>query len=400
MLRYYYATPALDTVVPRASLIPKTSPGTNTVFNHFFHVPDHVSMTLYADHLTEPRVLAFDAMGHTIVSSPKTGQIIALVDADHDGFAEQHVVLLDHLHQPHGVTFYTKNNKEYLYVAETEQVTRYLYDSQTLKVIGPAEFIAKLPADGKHITRTLMFGPKLRTQSLGSNLGINDTNEDRLYVSVGSSCDACEEDIFKRAAILESDAEGTYLAQFARGLRNSIFFTFHPKTHQMWATEMGRDGLGDTLPPDEINIIEFNKDYGWPQCYGNQVKDVTYTPTDAKQACSDTVPAAIDLPAHVAPMGLAFIPSGQLSAWPQDRQDNLLVAYHGSTNASKKVGYKIVRFVLDDKGRVVRAEDFISGWLQGSKVLGRPVDLKMLSDGTLLVTDDYAGVVYKITYTP
>lgn len=168
---------------------------------------------------------------------------------------------------------------------------------------------------------------------------------------------------------------------------------------------MGRDHLGDDLPPDEVNIIESGKNYGWPFCYGKQVNDVKFNPgtvtrTDIPQDCAKTIPSHIDIPAHSAPLGLAFITHGP---WPERWKNHLIVAYHGSWNRSTPTGYKLVRFALDKEGKPsknddgsVRGEDFITGWFDGKNIIGRPADVKFGSDGGLYVSDDAAGVIYKI----
>ena len=161
---------------------------------------------------------------------------------------------------------------------------------------------------------------------------------------------------------MESDPEGSYTAEFAGGLRNSVFFVFHPETREIWATEMGRDNLVDNLPPDEINIVKAAgsehkfgaRRYGWPFCYGNKVKDKKFNPDkvariDIPTDCSQTEAPVIELPAHSAPLGLTFITSDK---WPNEWKNNLLVAYHGSWNRSEPTGYKIVRFKVDKNGKV------------------------------------------------
>jgi glucose/arabinose dehydrogenase len=160
---------------------------------------------------------------------------------------------------------------------------------------------------------------------------------------------------------------------------------------------MGRDFLGDNLPPDEINILEKGKNYGWPNCYGKNIHDTVFDKnTYIRNPCMEPfeTPSLIDLPAHSAPLGLAFVPSGK--GWPKEYEGNLLVAYHGSWNRTVPTGYAIRRFVLDSKNNVVKDEDFVSGWLTEKGVLGRPADLKFASDGTLYVSDDRAGLVYRI----
>jgi len=171
--------------------------------------------------------------------------------------------------------------------------------------------------------------------------------------------------------------------------------TVHPKTGKVWATEMGRDLLGDDLPPDEINIIEQGRDYGWPFCFGRNVHDTNFDPSH-KRRCSEpeSFPSHINVPAHSAPLGLAFFPEG---VWPEEFRNDLLVAYHGSWNRSVPTGYKIVRYRLDSEGRNLGAEDFITGWLTKEGALGRPADIMALPEGrTIFISDDKAGVIYRL----
>ena len=215
-----------------------------------------------------------------------------------------------------------------------------------------------------------------------------------MLLSIGSSCDVCIETDPMRAAVYEIGFNG-HPQPFATGLRNSVFLT--QKDGQVWATEMGRDFLGDDLPPDEINIIQEGKNYGWPNCYGKNIHDTVFDKnTYIRNPCMEPfeTQSLIDLPAHSAPLGLAFVPSGK--GWPKEYEGNLLVAYHGSWNRTVPTGYAIRRFVLDGKKNVLKDEDFVSGWLTEKGVLGRPVDLKFASDGMLYVSDDRAGLVYRI----
>ena len=235
--------------------------------------------------------------------------------------------------------------------------------------------IGNLPSGADHVSRTIGF----------SLTG-------QMYVSVGSSCNACQESDSRRAAIVEYDANGTLAGVFADGLRNAVGFVFHPDTGEIWATENGRDYLGDDLPPDEINIVRAGRDYGWPYCYGKRVPDPQYNNTGR---CSATEESLHDMQAHSAPLGLRFIDSPQ---FPAEWQGDLLVAFHGSWNRSVPTGYKIVRLEVEGD-RIVGEEDFISGWLlsNGSSV-GRPVDLIFgPEDGALYISDDQAGIIYRVT---
>lgn len=413
----------------------------------FLNFPDGFDISVAANNLDGPRVILFDSKGRMLVSETKAGRVSILdpVKSQNGQIAnesfEHRRVLIGGLKSPHGLVFYkdSKTGTIYLYIAETHQVARYRYDvnaGKLLDIMGTQ--ITKLPEGGRHFTRTIAFGPNFRTSQIISGVNfVNTQVDEKLYISTGSSCDVCEESTWKRAAILESDPEGTYTAEFAGGLRNSVFFTFHPITKEIWATEMGRDNLGDNLPPDEINVVKVAgpehkfgaRRYGWPFCYGNQVKDKIFKPDgweriDISDDCTQTEPPVIEIPAHSVPLGLAFVPGqktindfaspedlrNQIAIsdvrWPKEWEGDLLVAYHGSWNRSEPIGYKVVRYDLDKNGKILSQEpvDFISGWLENKKqetrdkqqVFGRPVDLKFSPDGVLYVSDDEAGVIYRV----
>jgi glucose/arabinose dehydrogenase len=193
--------------------------------------------------------------------------------------------------------------------------------------------------------------------------------------------------------------DGTDVQEFARGLRNAVFFDWDPVTGEMWATEMGRDFLGDDLPPDEVNIVGEGLHYGWPFCYGRSVRDEMFRAGAVPETfCTNTEPAHIEIPAHSAPLGLAFVPE---EGWPEEMWLDLLIAYHGSWNRTEPTGYKIVRFELNSQSREeMGVSDFITGWIeQGEREAhGRPVDLHIFPGGVLYITDDHAGVIYRLTW--
>lgn len=374
----------------------------------FLKIPDGFKISIAAKGLDNPRVIVFDSKGRMLVSETKAGQVRVLEDKDNSGDFETEYILIKNLKSPHGLDFYADKGVTYLYIAETHQVAKYPYDINTGKLIDTTgQNIATLPDGGRHFKRTIAFGPNFRKNSIIEGVREKETlSGTKLYISVGSSCDVCVEQSWKRAAILESDPKGSFTAEFAGGLRNSVFFTFHPITKEIWATEMGRDNLGDDLPPDEINIVrvagpehQFGaRRYGWPFCYGNKVEDKMFKPdkierVDIPTDCSQTDAPAIEIPAHSAPLGLAFVLSPE---WPKEWQNNLLVAYHGSWNRSEPTGYKVVRFIVDKDGKVSKTEDFITGWYDGKNTFGRPVDLKFGPDGALYISDDTAGIIYRV----
>ncbi len=378
----------------------------------FLSISDGFKINVFADGLEGPRVIAFGLKGGMLVSETKDGRVSLLEDTDNDGKSDRKKIIIDGLNLPHGLDFYKdpKTGITYLYIAESDQVMRYVYDVNELEIINETDGqnIAVLPDGGRHFTRTIAFGPNFRKKPILEGVREKETlSNTKLYISAGSSCDVCVEQSWKRAAILESDPEGSFTAEFAGGLRNSVFFTFHPQTKEIWATDMGRDNLGDDLPPDEINIVRVAEPddkfgarrYGWPFCYGNKIKDAFFSfdgalRPDIPRDCSQTEPPIIEIPAHSAPLGLAFVSSPK---WPKEWQNNLLVAYHGSWNRSEPTGYKVVRLIVDKDGKVSKTEDFITGWLKSRKeVLGRPVDLKFGPDSALYISDDAAGIIYKV----
>jgi glucose/arabinose dehydrogenase len=359
----------------------KAAPGGDAVDPAAFplKLPPGFSIGIFARGLPGARVLALDPNGNLLVSLTSQGRVVALRDTHGDGVADAVVTVLEGLNHPHGLAFSPKE-KPRLYVAETDQVAAYDYDPERLTATNRQK-IADLPPGGRHFTRSLVFLPMPRDR--------------RLLISVGSSCNACEEKDPRRAKILAVDPDGGELTTFASGLRNSVFMAVHPLSKHVWATEMGRDYLGDDLPPDEINLILEGRDYGWPYCYGKRVHDDTFDPSGThRKYCGETIPSFIDIPAHSAPLGLAFFPA----AWPPEFRYNLLVAYHGSWNRTEPTGYKVVRYKLDNAGNPVNVEDFITGWLTPAGALGRPVDILITDDGVIYISDDKAGVVYRVVY--
>jgi glucose/arabinose dehydrogenase len=330
-------------------------------------IPDGFSMEILARDLAGARDIAKDGFGNYWVSQPSQGRVTQLEMQD-GKLVRQNAIFRD-MRGPHGLAINPANGTE-LYIAEEHRIIRaHLYSD------APIEEVAKLPGTGRHSTRSLEIG-----------------SDGRLYVSIGSTCDVCVEDNEEHGSIISMKLDGTDRKIFARGLRNSVFMTKHPSTQEIWATDMGRDRLGDHLPPEEVNIIK-EAHYGWPFCYGDRVRDQSFQPANNFD-CAITESPRATLPAHIAPLGLAFIPS----SWPADMRGDLLVAAHGSWNSSVPVGYKIFRIPFSADGRQEGpGVDFISGWHTGSSVLGRPVDV-MFDGGDLLVTDDKAGVVYRVQY--
>ncbi|MCH7605036.1 PQQ-dependent sugar dehydrogenase [Patescibacteria group bacterium] len=356
-------------------------------------LPEGFSISIFARDIGPARVMTFDPVGNLLVSVTKENKVIALPDQNRDGVADEIITVIAGLNQPHGLAFRCERGCR-LYIAETDQVAVYDYNAATLKALNKT-ILFDLPGGGNHFSRTIIF-----------------SEDGRLLTSVGSTCNVCNESDWRRAAILVSNADGSDLKVFASGLRNAVFMVLHPFIEQLWVTEMGRDLIGDDIPPDEINIVEEGKNYGWPICYGKNVVDTDFHKDDHVHIgldCTEPfeIPSHIDLQAHSAPLGLAFVP-GQ--GWPVEYRGDLLVSYHGSWNRTVPTGYKIMRFRLDEQGNYLSREDFISGWLTQSdnsflgglavteRALGRPVDILIHPDGVMYVSDDKAGVIYRIVY--
>lgn len=354
--------------------------------NSPFNLPANFSMTVFAKNLPNARVIIFDSAGRLIVSLKDSGRIVVLNDTNMDGKADESRVLLEKLRHPHGLAIKCNSDGKgcLLFVAEEKQVSVYGYDVDRVRVANKKK-LADLPAGGRHTTRSLQ-------------LAVIDGKE-KLLVSIGSSCNVCHEKDSRRASIVSMNLDGSEQKKFAKGLRNTVFMTENPKNGEIWGTDMGRDFLGDKLPPDEINLLAQGKDYGWPTCYGRNIHDGKFDKNVyIRNPCSEpfTQPSRIDLPAHTAPLGLAFFPA---KGWPAEFQNNLLVALHGSWNSKKPVGYKIVRLKLNARNELVQAEDFMTGFLTKKlQVIGRPVAIAIRPDGAIYVSDDSAGAIYRLKY--
>ena len=368
-----------------AEIIKSTSAKNNTEFP--LQLPDGFSISIFAEDLGPARVMVVDPAGTLLVSITKEGRIVALPDKDGDGVADEVITVIDGLRLPHGMAFRCERGCR-LYVAQEDQVALYDYNALDLRATNKTTLFG-LGSGGNHFTRTIMFTP-----------------QDKLLVSVGSTCNVCNEKDWRRAKILVANTDGSDLKVYASGLRNAVFMTTHPVTGETWATEMGRDLLGDDIPPDEINIVQEGSNYGWPLCYGKNILDTDFHKDDhvhIRADCTEPfeIPSYIDLQAHSSPLGLAFVPAH--SMWPEEYWNDLLVAYHGSWNRTEPTGYKIMRFLLDEKGNPsaggLDREDFISGWLTDKGALGRPVDILIQPDGVMYISDDKAGVIYRVVYT-
>ena len=340
------------------------------------HVPPGFRISLFA-RTESPRMMAFSPGGVLLATSESAGTVTALPDPQHNGQATRRVTVLKDLNGPHGIAFHDGQ----LYVAEVTRLLRYSWDETHLQAANPV-VVADLPESlGGHMTRTILFANQ------------------KLYVSAGSSCNVCSEKDPRRAAVVEMNEDGSGRHLFASGLRNAVGLAFNERTRTVWVTDNGRDWLGDDLPPDEIDDLgSQGGDFGWPFCYGNQVPDTSFGGT--AERCRLTIPPRVELQAHSAPLGLIFY-TGQM--FPTEYQGDLLVAFHGSWNRSVPTGYKVVRVKMNERGEAEGVQDFITGWLppaetRRGKWMGRPVGLAIGPDGSLYVSDDGSGSIYRVTW--
>ncbi|MCI0454800.1 MAG: PQQ-dependent sugar dehydrogenase [Candidatus Dadabacteria bacterium] len=244
-------------------------------------LPNGFKIEEFASKLGSPRLMAFSPDGVLFVTIIDKGTVLALSDKNKDGKADTAITFVKGLNHPHGIAFY----KDYLYIGETNQIVRFKYEGFDSAPSKKEVIVPNLPTRG-HFTRTVSFGP-----------------DGKMYVSIGSSCNLCEEKDDRRAAVLQFNPDGSEGEIFAKGLRNSVGITWHPETKEMWATDNGRDWLGDNLPPEEINIVKFDNHYGWPYCYGDRVPDPEF---DNTNFCKKTIPPVFEMQAHSAPLGLTF----------------------------------------------------------------------------------------------
>ena len=361
------STPA--TAAPAAQPAPPVVPAVPATLK----VPPGFAVSVFASGLPGSRLMAVSPEGVLVVA--KRAEVVALPDANHDGVAEP-TVLLSGMTYAHSVAF----NGGYLYIGTTPAVVRVKWTNGT--VAGPVETYVELPssAPAMHTSRSIAFGP-----------------DGRLYVGIGSSCNVCVEGDPRRTTIQVFDGPGSKGRAYASGLHNAVGFDWDPVSKRMWAADTGQEQLGDDYPPDEINLIEEGKHYGFPYFHGKNTASTVPELKDAPRtlASADVVPPAFELPAHASPLGLAFYRGTQ---FPAAYRDSIYVAIHGSSARSSKIGYSVVRVVMKN-GRPVSSEDFATGWLNNGVVTGRPAGVVTGADGALYISDDNKGFIYRVTAT-
>lgn len=334
-------------------------------------VPTDFTISIFADKLPWARDIVWPDKEWNYWLSRTSAWVITKLELKDSKVTK--IDVLKNLDKPHWLAL--DSSGATLYFAEENKLSILTIDSESK----PIKLI-DLPKWWRHFTRSLIFGP-----------------DEKLYISIWSTCDVCIEKDERIASIYRIDSDWTNFEKVASGLRNSVFMATNPITWDIWATEMWRDFLWDNLPPEEINIIKKWNDYGWPTCYGKNTRDTKFDNKNYNiDPCLNKTPSHIDLQAHSAPLWLSFVPE---EWWPEEYWNDLLVSYHWSWNRSEPTWYKIVHIKLDDNWWVEKIEDFIYWWLDesGSK-LGRPVDILTFPGWLTYVTDDKKWVVYKITY--
>ena len=325
-------------------------------------VPPGFRVDVLADGLPGVRTLKVGPDRKLYAVLSRAGSIVRLTLG---GASAEPAEVVRGLRRPYGLAFH----EGWMYVGETHRVVRYRGPGYRVSEV----VVPDLPTGG-HWTRELAFGP-----------------DGLLYVAVGSSCNVCEESDPRRAAVVRYRADGSGEEIVAEGLRNAAGLAFHPATGALWASQNERDMLGDDLPFEEINVLSDGRHFGWPYCHGRRVPNPEYRD---RNRCASTVPPALTMQAHSAPLGMVFYEAAQ---FPEAYQGDLFVAFHGSWNRSRPTGYKLVRVVVEN-GRPRDYEDFATGWLQGERVRGRPVYPAVGPDGGLYLSDDHGGRIYRIRW--
>ncbi len=339
-------------------------------------LPEGFTIEVYADSIDGARSMAMGSDGTLFVSTRNDKTVYAVQDRDQDYKADRIMILDSTLEVPNGIAF--KDGS--LYVAEVNRLLRYDDVESKLENPGtPTVVYDDYPTEFHHGWKYIAFGP-----------------DDKLYVPVGAPCNICDSTVADQryATITRMDPDGSNREIYAHGVRNTVGFTWHPETKEMWFTDNGRDMMGDDIPPCELNrITEAGQHFGYPFCHGGVVKDTEF---GDQRPCEDFVAPVQALGAHVAPLGVKFY-TGNM--FPKKYKNQAFIAEHGSWNRSSKVGYKISLVELEDN-KAVSYTTFLEGWLDqdSQEQFGRPVDILFLQDGSMLISDDYGDAIYRVTY--
>lgn len=334
-------------------------------------LPPGFRIDYYARDVPNARSMVLSPNGTLFVGTRSDGRVYAMVDTNGDQRADTVHTLARGLRMPNGVAFRDGD----LYVAEVGRLLR--FDDIESRLDDPPDPVVvtdEYPEDRHHGWKFIAFGP-----------------DGKLYIPVGAPCNICESDPIY-TTITRIDPDGSNLEIFASGIRNTVGFDWHPETGEIWFTDNGRDMLGDNLPPDELNRAPRpGMHFGYPYCHGNGIADPEF---GSRRPCSGFTPPVLELGPHVAALGMRFYTG---SMFPEEYRNQIFIAEHGSWNRSEKIGYRVM-VVRVEGGRAVSYQPFADGWLQGDDVSGRPVDVLVMPDGALLVSDDDADAIYRIWY--
>lgn len=338
-------------------------------------LPQGYSISVYAE-VPDARSMTLSPSGILYVGNRSNDKVYAVVDDNKDGKADRVFTIASGLNTPNGVAFRDGN----LYIATISTILR--LDNIEAHLADPPKPVVvydKYPTDAHHGWKFISFGP-----------------DGKLYVPVGAPCNICDSKNPIYASITRMNPDGTGMEIYARGIRNTVGFAWHPATKQLWFTENGRDNLGNDVPADELNTaLKPGMHFGYPYCHQGNIPDPEF---GAGRKCSDYTPPVQLLGPHVAALGMRFY-TGKM--FDSSYKNQIFIAEHGSWNRSDPIGYRVTVVKLDEKGKSLGYTTFAEGWLQpGGKVLGRPVDVEVMPDGALLVSDDYAGAVYRIDHRP
>ncbi|HNL39383.1 MAG TPA: PQQ-dependent sugar dehydrogenase, partial [Saprospiraceae bacterium] len=366
---------------------PAAAPATKLPLD-LIKLPPGFHIDVFAENVDNPRSMTRSPEGTLYVGTRDAGNVYALRDTNHDNRADLVFIIARDLNMPNGVAFRDGS----LYVAEINRVLRYDNIEQyvsamvqardrPIRMAQPTAIVVYdgYPTDEHHGWKYIAFGP-----------------DGKLYVPVGAPCNICEPEnpIYCTITRLDVRTPGAQPEIVQRGIRNTVGFTWHPETKDLWFTDNGRDWLGDDLPPCELNHATADgQHFGYPYCHGGTIPDPNF---GSKRNCSEFVAPAQNLGPHVAPLGVEFY-TGKM--FPKTYKNQAFIAEHGSWNRATKTGYRVSLVKLDAKGNSLGYETFAEGWLQPEeKIWGRPVDIELLPDGSMLVSDDFANAIYRIYY--
>ena len=345
----------------------------NQTGNSDINLPPGFEVEVYASNVEGARSMVLSESGILFVGTREVGgNIYAVIDHDNDYSADEVIIVASGLNMPNGVAIKDGD----LYVAEVDRIIRFPEIEKNFRQNPVPEVIRDdFPSERHHGWKFIRFGA-----------------DGKLYIPVGAPCNICKENDERFASIMRMNPDGSDLEIFAHGVRNSVGFDFHPSTDELWFTDNGRDWLGDNLPPDELNLAsKKGLHFGFPHLHGKDIIDPDFgSGVDSSQF---TKPV-LELGPHVAALGMRFYTG---TMFPKEYQNQIFIAEHGSWNRSEKIGYRVTLVRLSGND-AMSYETFAEGWLKGESVSGRPVDVQQMPDGSLLVSDDYGNIIYRIFY--